>query len=520
MATSKPKIDYTYNSKKETAAQYNARIAKARGDTTPAAAPKTTTKPTETVTQTMAKSKAMLAQTKAEGGKAFAGSAYDKPISSTTLTPVSPVTLTQPQQPLQTTGMLGEFQQASDTYNQNLQNKQAIALSQKDTAATAYKDFLGQLQGQTGLEDTAYSQKGGVDSVQKELDDINNQILQEQRSLQNKLDKLEQNAQGMLSGALDDQMYDVERESLKKQADLSIIQMGIQGRYDSAKSVADRAVSAYLEKQRIIGETLKFNYEENKDAFTLAEQRAFESAQKDRDRALAKEESDRTAIYNMAIQAQQDGAPLSTVNRILSAKTLDGAIGVGWTKPVSGDGAPKVVDINGVSSIWNPTTGKYEAVSLGGDGNVTPADAKETGTINDIDKILLLTDDQLQESLGKRNIIQRNIPGTTEYQFAVQHDNLMNQLALAARGDLKGQGAVSDYEAKLLKSAQTTLNLYMDPKAYRDEAKQVKGAIQTSSGIPAYVEVKSADGKETRYAVLSSAQIQDAVNQGYVIKYQ
>ena len=72
MATSKPKIDYKYDSKKETAAQYKARIAKARGDKAPA--PTTSAvavKPTETVAQTMAKSKAMLAQTKAEGGKAF-----------------------------------------------------------------------------------------------------------------------------------------------------------------------------------------------------------------------------------------------------------------------------------------------------------------------------------------------------------------------------------------------------------------------------------------------------------------
>lgn len=188
-------------------------------------------------------------------------------------------------------------------------------------------------------------------------------------------------------------------------------------------------------------------------------------------------------------------------------------------KPMSAK-APTIQTINGVDMQWDPTTGTWVTPTGAGAPGTTPMSSQKTQTLNDIDTLLQNSESKLSEFLGKRNIIQRNIPGTEEYQFTVQHENLINQLALAARGELKGQGQVSDYEGKLLKSAQTTLNLYMEPKAYLKEAKQVRGAIQTSSGIPAYVSIKSPDGSQTKYAVLDSQSIQDAVNQGYVVEYQ
>lgn len=313
-------------------------------------------------------------------------------ISSTTLTPAPKMPITQPPAALEATGMNAEMtygaQTATDTYNQNLQNQQAVALASKNQAGDAYKQFLGTMQGQTGLESDLYSQKGGVDDVQKELNDINNQILAEQNALINKTLKLEKNAQGMLAGALQDQMGDVERESLRKQADLSIIQMGIQGRYDSAKAVADRAVSAYLEKQSITNDILKFNYQESKDLFTTAEQRAFESAQADRERKLSQDREDMTAIRNLAIDAQRAGASTATVQAMLSSKTLEEAMGKTggvFAPKTPKPEAPNVVSVNGVDSIWNPATGQFEAITVGGvDGtNLKPVKDLEIRDLND-----------------------------------------------------------------------------------------------------------------------------------------
>lgn len=65
-------------------------------------------------------------------------------------------------------------------------------------------------------------------------------------------------------------------------------------------------------------------------------------------------------------------------------------------------------------------------------------------------------------------------PGTKERDFVISHGNLINQLALMARGKLKGQGTVSDYEGKMLKSAISKLDINMSPKAYRAELERLK----------------------------------------------
>jgi hypothetical protein len=311
-------------------------------------------------------------------------------ITSDTLKTTPTTTLKQPAPALQTTGLNAEIgynaQTAQDEYNQNLQNQQATALAGKTQAGTAYKDFLSNLQGTTGLTDEAYSEEGGVDDVQKELNDINQQILAEQHALTRKLEQLEKNEQGMFAGALQDQLQDVERESLRKQADLSIIQMGVQGRYDSAKAIADRAVSAYLEKQSILNETLKFNYEESKDLWSKAEQRAFESAQADRERKLTQEREDMLAIKNLAIDAQKAGASSSVVQSMLGSKTLEEAMGkTGGIFAPKGTGSSwELKDVNGVSMWVNKDTQETKPVDGGVDGlGLKPVKDLEIRDLND-----------------------------------------------------------------------------------------------------------------------------------------
>ena len=250
-------------------------------------------------------------------------------ITSSTLTPTAPIKITPSAVPVETAGLQGTIQGTQDTYTQSLIDDRKAKESALAQPRNDIQDFLREMRGKTTLTDEQYSQKGGVDAVQKELNDINQQILVEQRSLQNKLDTLEKNSQGKLQGGLEDQMNDVTRESIKKQADLSIIQMGVQGRYDSAKSIADRAVSAYMEKQDLILKTAMFNYQENKDLFTASEQREFETLAGNRERELTTEKENKKSIYDLGIQAQLDGAPTSVVQSMFAAKTKEEAMSIG-----------------------------------------------------------------------------------------------------------------------------------------------------------------------------------------------
>ena len=252
-------------------------------------------------------------------------------ISSASLAP-QPKTKVQSEQatPSSTlaTGMMAEFEDSTDSYTKNLEAQAQSTEKVKNTALDDYLSGLNNAQGTTALTADAYSVAGGVDSITPELNDINDKIRREQLSLRRRTEAIQEKGGGLASGA-NAEIGNLERESFAKQADLSIIQMAVQGRYDSAKEIADRAVSAKLEQQQNKLDILRFNYEENKELFTKAEQRKFESDQADRERKLEEEKENATAIYDLGLQAQLDGAPSAVVQRMFQAKTKEEAMAIG-----------------------------------------------------------------------------------------------------------------------------------------------------------------------------------------------
>lgn len=245
-----------------------------------------------------------------KGGKKVDGVFQPRPVEAAPAIPLdgltsteTPAKVTPPPTPTQATGMLGELQSGADAFTQNLQAQ--TELRQKDAEATksSYASVLEQMKGGTTKTAEEYAKQGGVDNIETELNTINQQILQEQVGLQRQLEQLDKNSGGGLAAGVDAERRRVERESLRKQADLSIIQMGVQGRYDSAKAVADRAVSAYMENQQIQLDAAKFNYEENKGLYNKAEQREFETKLASRERDITQIDSTTKAIYDQLFAA-------------------------------------------------------------------------------------------------------------------------------------------------------------------------------------------------------------------------
>lgn len=199
------------------------------------------------------------------------------------------------------------------------------------TKNTSLKDYLAAAlnsKGKTQLTDEAYK-TAGVDAASADLKDINQQILEEQQSRRRKLEAADKNPNGMLRGALDAYKANIERDSIAKEADLTIIQLGRQGKYDSAKAIADRAVAVQLEQDQSKLEALKINYEDNKDLFTTAEQRAFEAAQSEREGELETRKTELTTIKDFGLKALEMGADIPTVQAILSSNSLEDALSVG-----------------------------------------------------------------------------------------------------------------------------------------------------------------------------------------------
>jgi hypothetical protein len=71
--------------------------------------------------------------------------------------------------------------------------------------------------------------------------------------------------------------------------------------------------------------------------------------------------------------------------------------------------------------------------------------------------------------------------------FKAKTDRLRNLLALENRSKLKGQGAVSDFEGRMLSSAGTALDTGMDEDSFRAELDRIIGDTQRKGNAPSGV---------------------------------
>lgn len=481
-------------------------------------------------------------QVKGKGGISISGQSYSRdkggtgyaPITSESIKPTEKINLPTKPQGEDLTTLTNSINTALATGSGGMytyeQGKGLVSTPQPTAEPTAMSNFNQMMQALgANYENNSFDAEANTRAMQKELRPYEKAVSSYQNQINQivaKRDadqlKLEGQGRGITDTIIGGQQAKIGREAaiqaLPIQAQLAAAQ-------DDLESARTYVSQLYTAKQA--DAQARYQYEANKiqaiyGFLTAEEAKVARAKELEQSRAWQVEDRNITLASNLAQTAMEYGqSSLAGKIMALDEKSLTftqdyAALQGQLRKPVAGAASGwEIKDVNGTSMWVNKNTLETRPV----DGGASPQALQKSETLNDIEKILQYSNNQLQESLGKRNIIQRNIPGTVENQFSIQHSNLINQLALAARGELKGQGQVSDYEGKLLKSAQTTLNLYMSPDEYRKEAKQVAGAIKTSSGIPAYVSVKSPEG-QTRYAVLGSSEIQEAVNSGYLVEYQ
>lgn len=218
-------------------------------------------------------------------------------------------------------GLLGETAtQNKDAYQTSLDTRAEQAQAGESNAFDAYLNSVLNTEGKTSLTAKEYA-KTGVDQAEQDLNEITNQILAEQVSSRHAIENIyKSNPNGLGAEVLQAQAEQIQRDSISKQADLAVIQLAKQGKFDSAKEVADRAVQAKFEQQQIVTQALQLNYERNKDLFSKAEQRAFETAQADRNRALEFDMYKEKARYDQ-ILSQSD--PLYKLQLDRARKEID-----------------------------------------------------------------------------------------------------------------------------------------------------------------------------------------------------
>lgn len=146
-----------------------------------------------------------------------------------------------------------------------------------------------------------------------------------------------------------------------------------------------------------------------------------------------------------------------------------------------------------------------------------PQTIKDLATVNQINNVL--ANPNFDQAFGLTGGFNTLIPGSNAQKVKADVQQVIDQLALAARGQLKGQGAVSDFEGQMLKNAQSALNFSLAPADAKQALINVRGAITTSSGGSALVRITSPDGT-SKTGTANQAMITDAINKGYRVEYQ
>lgn len=249
-------------------------------------------------------------------------------------TPTTP-TVTPTSVDTTTPGVLGAVESSMDQFTKTMQENKKNAQQASDTSRTAYTEGLKNAQTESGATAIQYETQG-VNTAQKELDDINSQLQVEQNALRREMERIQDNKTGASMGQVQNMVNEAESKSLRKQADLAVIQMGLQGKFNTAKAIADRAVDASMEREKNTLEALKINYEDNKALFTTAEQREFDTLLSDRERKYNEELAGKKAISDYSIEAMKMGAGSDIINAIRGAKTPEEAqaIAAGYMSPI------------------------------------------------------------------------------------------------------------------------------------------------------------------------------------------
>lgn len=302
-------IDYT-KSANETIAEYNARIAAARGDSPEelasmqakaAALPST---PTESVATTVAKSQAMLEQTKAQGSTPFAGSVFEQAYLQSPEAPLSPTQITQLKSvtaptldstvvnPAGAVAVSDGMKTYMEAIQKQLEQQQARTDKLAKENQTLSEKYLGTMKNPEDVynqawEDTGMSAKeyfATQESGIKQIESLNNEYATVKGAMEQQIaqtgDKMASmnfinNQTAQIRRNAEPQLNTLSAQISSKAATLQ----ALQGNFAEARSLVNDAVNAATAGNKFKADMYSAFYEQNVDNFNRVEKNYSEAFQ-------------------------------------------------------------------------------------------------------------------------------------------------------------------------------------------------------------------------------------------------
>lgn len=439
------------------------------------------------------------------------------PITTASLSPVSPLKVPPQTTPTTAEGVLAgavsqaksAAQQAQDDFNlenQRYLEQQKMAKTEQESKVRGiFNNILGLKEQKTELEKEA-----GIPQLNTKVREIAQRIEDTDKARVAEIAALE--TQGLTGTGSAIAQAGINRKYAIQQLAQNIELDAQTGRLDNLQRNIDSKIQLELEPLQMQYEFETNFLEANRADFTKAEERAFEAKRDATKRLLDEETFNKQSIGEFAKQVAANGADAGTISRVSSAKTMAEAIQAAGQ--YAGDVLDRQIKQAQLDKL-NIETARIISESI---PQTAKQETESLSTINDINNIL--SSNAIDQTFGITSIVSRNVPGTESYGLSKQVNNLINKLALAARGQLKGQGAVSDFEGRMLKEAQTALTLNMSPEQARAELAKVRGALATSSGGNALVKMTNPNTNESQFVEVSQAGINQAIKDGLQVEYQ
>lgn len=421
------------------------------------------------------------------------------PIPTTTPTPViSAKTLSGTPAPMKVTTK-PPVNTAESVINQaGATAQQEQAKSAEQMAYEASKAEMGGLVEQIGgktTESMRLAQEKGLNQLSSDVNANNIQILAIQDSVNKQRERLQ--GSGLTQEQLNQQMSAINNQAAQRINTLEIQNALKNNNITSLQNQINTSLALKYEPLETKLEIAKMNYQDNKDFFTKAEQRAYESKVREEERKIAKEKEDDQNKFSLLTTALNNGVQipanlLSQINdpKTDSKKAVSLLAGAGISLENRLDRAYKQAQI---AKMYQDIAESQNKI------------APQNATVQDSSAQLNFLKDTVSKAKklagasgrsGARRFVEGALVGSTKYTQLDQYTNTLktNMLTLATDPNIKKffGPQMSNADVLLMTSAGTTLNPQnLNSKQMKEELKRIDGLFtRMQSSLPAGMEIQ------------------------------
>lgn len=367
-----------------------------------------------------------------------------------------------------------------------------------------------------------------VDSLTKQLNDLNVEAQASALATQN---------QPILGSIVSGQINAIERDRTVKALRLSASISAAQGDLASAQAKADKAIAAKYapEEARLkyFTDFMNANYKEldRSDRKKADELQIKLAERKEQVDAKKKVDEDISAVL---LEAAKYGADAVTLSNIQKATDLNSAV-QGAGKFLSAEFNQKLAQEKFANEIQkqqlaisrgNLDVSRAELALKKGKQDAELAAASPTAKasealsfVSTIDE--LLNSGQLDNVVGINRLNPFNyVPGTKVQYAKNQFNQIKGELSLENRQKLKGSGAISDFEFKILGQASSALGTNLSNADALKELKKIRGVFSTAAGLPSKVKIIDPSSGKSVVVEATRETINKALIDGANVEYQ